>query len=97
VVAVVGAVLTIGAAAAFPWVHRAFHSLRNPVLYVGLGGLALGLLGALGGPITLFKGLEQTGELITNADDYSAGKFALFTVVKIIDLVIAASAGFRGG
>ncbi|MET0725617.1 MAG: ion channel protein [Leifsonia sp.] len=97
IVAAVGAVLMIVAAAVFPVLHRAFHALRHPMLYVGLGGLVLGVLGAIGGPITLFKGLEQTGELITDADDYTAGQFALFTGVKIVALLIAASAGFRGG
>jgi H+/Cl- antiporter ClcA len=96
-IAAVSAVLGILAAIAFPYVHRAFHSLKNPILFTTLGGLMLGILGVIGGPLTLFKGLEQTGEIIQNADDYSAGQLAMFTLVKVVALVIAASAGFRGG
>jgi len=96
-VALAAAGLGILAAFALPWVHRAFHALRNPVLFTTLGGLVLGLLGVIGGPITLFKGLEQTGELISNPGDYTAGQLALFTIVKIVALLVAASAGFRGG
>lgn len=96
-VASVSAGLGILAAFVFPYIHRAFHALRHPVLFTTLGGLVLGILGIVGGQITLFKGLEQTGELIANPGDYSTGQLALFTVVKIVALLIAASAGFRGG
>lgn len=97
VVAAAAAGLCILAAFVFPYVHRAFHSLRNPVIFTTLGGMILGVLGIIGGPMTLFKGLDQTGELLTNPGAYSAGQLALFAGVKIIALVIAASAGFRGG
>lgn len=97
VVAAVAALVGIFAAWAFPHVHRAFHALRHPVLFTTLGGAVLGLLGIVGGPITLFKGLDQTGELLEHPDDYSAGQLALFTVVKVAALLVAASAGFRGG
>ncbi|MET0734816.1 MAG: ion channel protein [Microbacterium sp.] len=96
-VAVVSAGLGILAAFAFPHIHRAFHALRSPLLFTTLGGLILGVLGVVGGQITMFKGLEQTGELIANPGDYSTGQLALFTVVKIVALLVAASAGFRGG
>lgn len=39
-----------------PAVHTFFHRLRNPLVYVTLGGIVLGLLGAIGGELTLFKG-----------------------------------------
>lgn len=81
----------------FPLVHRGFHALRHPLAYVTLGGAALGVLGVLGGPITLFKGLEQSGELLANADDYDAGQLTVILLVKLLALVVAASAGFRGG
>ncbi len=96
-VALASAALGVLAAFALPWVHRAFHALRSPVLFTTLGGLLLGVLGIIGGQITLFKGLEQTGELIENPGDYTSGQLALFAVVKIVALLIAASAGFRGG
>ncbi|GAA1913101.1 ion channel protein [Microbacterium aoyamense] len=96
-VAAVSAGLGILAAFVFPYIHRGFHALRHPVLFTTLGGLVLGILGVIGGQITLFKGLEQTGELIANPGDYSTGQLALFTIVKIVALLVAASAGFRGG
>lgn len=96
-VAAVSALAGILAAWALPVVHRAFHSLRHPLLFTTLGGLVLGLLGMIGGPMTLFKGLEQTGELIEHPERYGAGQLALFAGIKIVALVIAAAAGFRGG
>ncbi len=97
VVAAASALIAIVAAWIFPYLHRAFHALRNPLIFTTLGGAILGLLGILGGPITLFKGLEQTGELLTHPNDYTAGQLALFAGVKIVALLVAASAGFRGG
>ncbi|MBD3943342.1 ion channel protein [Microbacterium sp. NEAU-LLC] len=96
-VAAVSAAAGIFAAWALPHAHRLFHSLRNPLLISLAGGVVLGLLGMLGGPMTLFKGLEQTGELINNPEDYTAGQLALWAGVKVLALVIAAAAGFRGG
>ncbi|WP_440711459.1 ion channel protein [Herbiconiux sp. YIM B11900] len=97
VIAAVAAGLGIAAASVFPALHGAFRMLRDPVFYVTLGGVLLGVLGAVGGPITLFKGLEQTGELAVDRADYSAGQLALIVAVKLVALVIAAAAGFRGG
>ena len=44
---------------AFPYVHSAFSRLGHPMLAIPVGGLVLGLLGALGGHLTLFKGLDE--------------------------------------
>lgn len=81
----------------FPLVHRAFHALRHPLLFTALGGAVLGLLGAIGGPITLFKGLDQSEQLLADPGAYSAGQLAVILLVKMAALVVAASAGFRGG
>lgn len=97
VAAAAAAALAIVAAFLFPYIHRAFHALRHPVLYTTLGGVILGLLGILGGPITMFKGLTETGELLTHPGDYSSGQLAAFAGIKILALLVAASAGFRGG
>jgi H+/Cl- antiporter ClcA len=96
-VAVAAAVLGLAAAVALPFAHRWLHSLRNPVLYLGLGGLLLGLLGAWGGPITLFKGADQSIELVENASSYSAAQLAVFMVAKFLALLIASAASFPGG
>jgi H+/Cl- antiporter ClcA len=97
VVAAVATAVGLVAVYVFPLVHRSFHALRHPVLITLAGGIVLGALGALGGPITLFKGLTQMSQLIENRADYSAGQVALILVVKLAALVVAAGAGFRGG
>lgn len=97
VIASAAAVLGMAAVYVFPYVHKVFSRLRRPMVALPVGGLVLGLLGCLGGSLTLFKGLDQVAELARNPDGYSAGRLALMTVVKLAALVIAASCGFRGG
>ncbi|MEU6845683.1 ion channel protein [Streptomyces sp. NPDC046716] len=97
VVACAAAALTMTAVYAFPYVHGAFGRLGHPMLMLPVGGLVLGLLGALGGHLTLFKGLEEVKEIAADPDGHSAGGFALLAVVKLAALLIAASCGFRGG
>lgn len=97
VVAMLAAVIGVIMIWVFPFVHRAFHALRNPLLFTLLGGIVLGALGMIGGPITLFKGAEQTGELLKNSGHYSAGQLAAIAGIKILALLVAAAAGFRGG
>lgn len=81
---------------AFRWAHRQFHKLRNPVLFTTLGGVLLGLLGVLGGPLTLFKGAEQSEELLHgHGEPFTTLVF--LAAVKLAALVVAAAAGFRGG
>lgn len=79
----------------FPHLHRAFRRLRHPMLALGLGGVLLGLLGILGGPVTLFKGLTQMRDLLTA--DLAAGALVVVVLVKLAALLISATAGFRGG
>jgi H+/Cl- antiporter ClcA len=97
VIAVLAAALGLAAAAVFPSLHARFRMLRNPVLYVTLGGMLLGVLGAIGGPITLFKGAEQTGELVAHRDEYAPMTLVLIVVIKVLALLVSAAAGFRGG
>ncbi|MEV5978675.1 ion channel protein [Streptomyces sp. NPDC052114] len=90
---------TVGLAAvyAFPLCHTAFRRLGHPVLMLTVGGLALGALGALGGHLTLFKGLEEMKELTGEAGAHDAGNLLLLALVKLAALVVAGSCGFRGG
>ncbi|SDH19577.1 ion channel protein [Microbacterium pygmaeum] len=81
----------------FPVVYRALHALRHPILITTAGGLLLGILGFIGGPITMFKGLEQIGELLKDPTQYDAGQLAIMAGIKILALLISASALFRGG
>ena len=93
-----GAVLVgLAALAAFPWVYRAFHAMRHPIIITTVGGFVLGLLGLIGGPITMFKGLEQMGELLQDPDDYDGAQLAAIAGIKTVALLVAASALFRGG
>ncbi|GGS58923.1 ion channel protein [Streptomyces parvus] len=92
-----GALLGLLAVYAFPVAHRVFAALRHPVLALTVGGLVLGLLGALGGHLTLFKGLDEVKTLAGDPDGWSAGEFAGMAIVKMAALVIAATCGFRGG
>ncbi len=96
--------LALGAAAIglvasylFTPLHRLAHRVRQPVLLLTLGGLLLGLLGVLGGPITLFKGLSQMKELPGLVGTTTALGFLGFALVKLAALLIASSVGFRGG
>ncbi|MFF2051619.1 ion channel protein [Leifsonia sp. NPDC058194] len=97
VIATAAALLGVAGATVFPTVHRAFHSLRNPLLVSLAGGAVLGLLGVIGGPITLFKGLEQMGQLIHDRAEYTTLQLVVIVLVKVGALLVAASAGFRGG
>ncbi|MDX2562759.1 ion channel protein [Streptomyces sp. TX20-6-3] len=97
VIAAAAAVFGLAACYLFPYVHAAFRRLRHPMLMLPLGGLVLGLLGAIGGSLTLFKGLEQVKELTSSVGSWSSGELARMAVIKLFALLIAASCGFRGG
>lgn len=97
VIASVAALLGMCAVYAFPYVHGAFGRLGHPMPALPAGGVVLGLLAALGGHLTLFKGLAEVEELAADPEGWSAGQFATMTVVKLAALVVAACCGFRGG
>ncbi|MET9144165.1 ion channel protein [Streptomyces sp. NPDC004042] len=97
VISSAAALLGLAAVYAFPYVHRAFARLGHPMIALPAGGLVLGLLGVLGGPLTLFKGLSEVAELARAPGDRTAGQFATMAVVKLAALLVAASCGFRGG
>jgi H+/Cl- antiporter ClcA len=66
------------------------------VLILGAGGLILGILGTIGGPVTLFKGLDEMQQLAFS-QVFSVSDYLLFAVIKLAALVVAAACGFRGG
>lgn len=101
---VTGSLVAMGAAALglvsislFPLAYAAFQRLRHPIPMLVVGGFLLGLLGVIGGPISLFKGLEQMKELTATVGDYTPAGLALLAVVKLVAVVIASTSGFRGG
>lgn len=97
VVAGCAALLGLVAVACFPYVHALFHRLRDPAVMVTVGGVVLGLLGWAGGRITLFKGVEQVKQLSAQVAQHSTANLVLVTLIKLLALVVAASAGFWGG
>lgn len=97
VVAVIAAVAGVGAAAVFAPAWRLARRLRHPMIYATVGGVLLGLLGVIGGPLTLFKGATQTAEILANRDAYGVGALVGILVVKLVAVVVAGATGFRGG
>ncbi|MFF5792473.1 ion channel protein [Paeniglutamicibacter sp. NPDC012692] len=96
-VACVAALVGLLGATFFQPLHASFRRLKRPILYTTLGGMLLGLLGALGGPLTLFKGSAQMVELVDRAGEFTAWQLAGIVGIKLLALLIAATAGFRGG
>ncbi|MCT4701392.1 ion channel protein [Enterobacteriaceae bacterium H20N1] len=79
-----------------PRAHRLMHKLKHPVLILGVGGFVLGLLGIIGGEVTLFKGLDEMRHLALSQDNTVAA-LLMFAVVKLAAMVVASASGFRGG
>lgn len=79
-----------------PRLHRLIHRLKNPVLMLGVGGFILGILGVIGGPLTLFKGLDEMQQLAFS-QTLGTSDFFMLAVIKLAALVVAAASGFRGG
>lgn len=79
-----------------PRLHRLMHRLKHPVLILGTGGLILGILGTIGGNITLFKGLDEMQQMAFS-QLFSVSDYLLFALIKLAALVVAAACGFRGG
>lgn len=96
-IAAAAVLLTLPIVYALPVVHRFFHRLRNPLVYLTLGGLTLGVLGAIGGQVTLFKGLNQTEEVLDGINTWPPLTLLGILVIKLLALLVSAASGFRGG
>ncbi|OHY49438.1 ion channel protein [Enterobacter roggenkampii] len=98
IVAAIAIAIALGMVAVWclPRLHRLMHRLKHPVLILGAGGLILGILGTIGGPVTLFKGLDEMQQLAFS-QVFSVSDYLLFAVIKLAALVVAAACGFRGG
>ena len=79
-----------------PRLHAMMHQMKNPVLVLGIGGFILGILGVMGGPVSLFKGLDEMQQMVAN-QAFSTSDYFLLAVIKLAALVVAAASGFRGG
>ncbi|HFN7616998.1 ion channel protein [Escherichia coli] len=79
-----------------PRLHAMMHQMNNPVFVLGIGGFILGILGVIGGPVSLFKGLDEMQQMVAN-QAFSTSDYFLLAVIKLAALVVAAASGFRGG
>lgn len=79
-----------------PRLHQLMHQLKHPVLILGVGGFILGILGVIGGPLTLFKGLDEMQQMAFS-QTLGASDYFMLAVIKLAALVVAAASGFRGG
>ena len=95
-VAAIAIALGMVAVWCLPRLHRLMHRLKHPVLILGMGGLIMGILGAIGGNITLFKGLDEMQQMAFS-QVFTVSDYLLFALIKLAALVVAAACGFRGG
>lgn len=95
VVATIAIALGMVAVWCLPRAHRMIHQLKHPVFILGTGGFLLGVLGLIGGEVTLFKGLDEMRQL--TAGSFSVATLFMFVMVKLAALVVASACGFRGG
>ncbi|MEF7245755.1 ion channel protein [Escherichia coli] len=79
-----------------PRLHAMMNQMKNPALVLGIGGFILGILGVIGGPVSLFKGLDEMQQMVAN-QAFSTSDYFLLAVIKLAALVVAAASGFRGG
>ncbi|WHD40602.1 ion channel protein [Escherichia coli] len=79
-----------------PRLHAMMHQMKNPVFVLGIGEFILGILGVIGGPVSLFKGLDEMQQMVAN-QAFSTSDYFLLAVIKLAALVVAAASGFRGG
>lgn len=96
IVAAIAIALGMVAVWCLPRLHRLMHRLKHPVLILGMGGLIMGILGAIGGNITLFKGLDEMQQMAFS-QVFTVSDYLLFALIKLAALVVAAACGFRGG
>ncbi|GIH06591.1 putative ion-transport protein [Rhizocola hellebori] len=96
-IAVISSLIALAAIWVFPRLFALFQTLRHPMLMLTAGGIVLGVLGAIGGEITMFKGLDQMAELTKEYPTLSSASLAIIAGIKLIAMLVAATAGFRGG
>lgn len=96
IVALIAIAVGMVAVWCFPRLDSLMQHLKNPILTLGIGGFLLGVLGVIGGHITLFKGLDEMQQLALSLT-LSANDYMLIALIKLAALVMAAACGFRGG
>ncbi|WP_159449653.1 ion channel protein [Demequina sp. NBRC 110057] len=96
-IALGAAALSLAGAWAMPYLWHLLRRFPNPIVFTTLGGILVGILGAIGGTVSMFKGAEQSAEIVAGAAEYSFWALLGLAVVKVAALTVSAAAGFRGG
>ena len=79
------------------WLQRLFQIMKSRVVLRGLlGGLGMGLIGALL-PLTLFSGESQTADLITHAAEIGVVMLVLLGLAKLFATSLLLATGWKGG
>lgn len=79
------------------WFRRAFLPMHNRVVLRGaIGGLGMGLVGALL-PLTLFSGESETVDLIENAAEIGVAMLIVLSVAKLSVTSLLLVTGYKGG
>lgn len=77
--------------------QKLFEVLKERVVLRGvIGGLAMGLIGALL-PLTLFSGESESTELITNAAEIGVVMLIVLGLAKLLATTILLATGWKGG
>jgi H+/Cl- antiporter ClcA len=77
--------------------QRLLQPMKGHVVLRGLlGGLAMGIIGALL-PLTLFSGEDQTADLILHAAEIGVVMLVVLAVVKLFAASLLLSTGWKGG
>jgi H+/Cl- antiporter ClcA len=77
--------------------QRLLQPMKGHVVLRGLlGGLAMGIIGALL-PLTLFSGEDQTADLILHAAEIGVLMLVVLAVVKLFAASLLLSTGWKGG
>jgi H+/Cl- antiporter ClcA len=97
IVATVAAAIGMLAVLIFRLSWRLFQRLGSPFVALVVGGAILGVLGVIGGEITLFKGLAQMQELTVRAGEYSAAGLALIGAIKLVAVAVSWKIGIGRG
>ena len=71
-------------------------SVEKSILTLGIGGLLLGIVGTIGGPLTLFKGLDEMQQLAFS-QTLTAADFLLIALVKLAAWFLPQPAAFAAG
>jgi len=82
---------------ALKWLRQLMQPLQGrPVLRGLIGGLGMGIIGALL-PLTLFSGEKETVELIDQATEIGFGLLLLLAVTKLLATCLMLATGWKGG